>query len=452
MQNVDTLFKYGISFQTKVLSTLVADIRILDTIGDIINPSYFESDVHKWIAGEVLGYYTEFKKSPTLDVFKAQVLKVEDAAFQKNIVEQLKTVFSKIDDGDFDYVKKEFSSFCINQNLKNAIIQSVDLLKSGDYDKIKDLIDRATKVGTDSNIGTDYVLDYEKRTSNEARETVTTGWDVVDELMGGGLGPGELGVIVAPSGAGKTWNLCAIGAAAVRRGLKVVHYSLELSESYVGQRYDTIFTQIPSHELQDKKIEVRDTIGKLTGKLIIKYFPPKGITAKKIESHISKMTSLGHKPDLVIIDYADLLLSYTNRSDSTYGEQGGVYIELRGMGGEIGVPIWTASQARRSSVESEIIEANEIADSYAKVMNADFIISVSRKSKDKINNTARFYVMKNRFGPDGITFPSKVDTNRGIIELYASSSANGVAATQDSMDGERLEKQLLHKKYVENFG
>ena len=123
-------------------------------------------------------------------------------------------------------------------------------------------------------------------------------------------------------------------------------------------------------------------------------------------------------------------------SDSTYGEQGGIYIELRGMGGELGLPIWTASQTNRSAIDSEVIEADKIADSYAKVMNADFIMSISRKAKDKLNNTARFHVMKNRFGPDGITFPSKMDTNTGFIEVF----------------GQNMEQQLLHKKYVENFG
>jgi len=155
---------------------------------------------------------------------------------------------------------------------------------------------------------------------------------------------------------------------------------------------------------------------------------------------------------LIIIDYADLLLSHTNKSDSTYGEQGGVYIELRGISGELGIPIWTASQTNRSAIDSEVIEADKVADSYAKVMNADFIMSISRKAKDKLNNTARFHIMKNRFGPDGITFPSKMDTNTGFIEVYDGNSSDGIITQKESANGEQMEKKLLHKKYVENFG
>jgi replicative DNA helicase len=452
MQNIDTLSKYGQSFQTKILSSLITDVRMLDTLNEIIHPQFFESDANKWIVGEIISYYNEFKKSPTIDVFKVEVSKLDDRGFQKSIVDQLKLVFTQIGDSDLDYVKKEFSSFCINQNLKNAIVQSVDLLKAGSYDKIKDLVDKAMKVGIDSELGHDYLLDFDERTDDINRNTVPTDWDCITELMDGGLGPGELGVVVAPSGVGKTWILCALGAAAVKLGLNVVHYSLELSERYVGQRYDTVFTHIPSTDVRDKRDVVKEKISRLRGKLLIKYFPPKGVSAKKIEIHIEKMIAAGNRPDLIIIDYADLLLSHSNKSDSTYGEQGGVYIELRGMGGELGIPIWTASQTNRSGIDSEVIEADKIADSYAKVMNADFIMSISRKSKDKLNNTARFHIMKNRFGPDGITFPSKMDTNTGFIEVYDGNSSNGIITQKESANGEQMEKKLLHKKYVENFG
>ena len=452
MQNIDTLSKYGQSFQTKVLSSLIADVRMLDTLNEIIHPKFFESETNKWIAEEIIDYYNEFKKSPTLDVFKVEVSKLDDKGFQKSVVEQLKSVFTQLGDSDLDYVKKEFSSFCINQNLKNAIVQSIDLLKAGNYDRIKDLVDKAMKVGVDSEIGHDYILDFDERTDDINRSTVPTAWECINELMDGGLGPGELGVAVAPSGVGKTWVLCALGAAAVKAGLNVVHYSLELSEHYVGQRYDTVFTQIPSADVKDKKEVVLEKIKRLKGKLLIKYFPPKGVSAKKLEAHIEKMIAAGNRPDLIIIDYADLLLSHSNKSDSTYGEQGGVYIELRGMSGELGIPIWTASQTNRSAIDSEVIEADKVADSYAKVMNADFIMSISRKSKDKLNNTARFHIMKNRFGPDGITFPSKMDTNIGFIEVYDGNSSDGIITQKESANGEQMEKKLLHKKYVENFG
>lgn len=452
MQEIDTLSKYGQSFQSKVISALLTDTKFLDTIGEITTPKFFENDANKWIISEILEYHNEYRKSPTLDVFKSQLSKVDNPILKKTVVDQLKHIHTQIGNVDLEYIKHEFKDFCINQNLKGVILQSVDLLQAGSYDRIKDLVDAAMKVGNETDLGMDYVLDYDERMLDLKRSTVPTRWEPINDLMDGGLGPGELGVVVAPSGVGKTWILTALGAEAVRNGLSVVHYSMELSEHYVGARYDTVFTQIPSADLRDKQEEVKGKITNLKGKLLIKYFPPKGVSVRKLQQHIEKMTALGNKPDLIIVDYADLLLSDSNKSDSTYQEQGGVYIDLRGMGGALEIPIWTASQTNRSAIDSEVIEADKIADSYAKVMNADFIMSWSRKSKDKLNNTARAHVMKNRFGQDGITFPCKMDTNTGYIEVYDGTSPDGVIAQKEAASGQLETKKLLHKKYVENMG
>ena len=451
-QQTDTLSKYGQSFQSKVLSALLVDGKFLDTISEITTSKFFENDANKWIISEILEYHSEYKKPPTLDVFKSQLSKVDNPILNKTVIDQLRHVFTQVGNVDLEYIKNEFTDFCKNQNLKGVILQSVDLLQAGQYDRIKELVDNAMKVGTETNLGLDYKNDFDLRMEDLNRSTVPTNWKPINDLMDGGLGPGELGVIVAPSGVGKTWILTAIGADAVKRGLSVVHYSMELSEHYVGARYDTVFTQIPSTELKERKDEVKHKIESLQGKLLIKYFPPKGVSVKKLNQHIEKMMVSGNKPDLIIVDYADLLLSDSNKTDSTYAEQGGVYIDLRGMSGALEIPIWTASQTNRSAIDSEVIEADKIADSYAKVMNADFIMSWSRKSKDKLNDTARAHIMKNRFGPDGITFPCKMNTNTGYIEVYDGNSPDGVIATKQSASGQLETKKLLHKKYVENMG
>jgi len=453
MQDIDNLSKYGQSFQSKVVSALLTDDKFLDQISEIVTPKFFESDANKWIVSEIVNYHTEYRQAPTMDAFKVSLSKLDNKGLQTTIVEQLRHIYTQVGNvTDLAYIKTEFTSFCKNQNLKQVILQSVDLLKAGSYDKIKDLVDKAMKVGVENDLGHDYVLDFEARSVDEKRDTVPTDWKPITDLMDGGLGPGELGVVVAPSGVGKTWILTALGASAVKSGLSVVHYTMELSEHYVGARYDTVFTHIPSADLRDRKEDVKTKIKGLKGKLLIKYYPPKGVSVKKLQMHIEKMIATGNRPDLIIVDYADLLLSHSNKTDSTYAEQGGVYIDLRGMGGELRIPIWTASQTNRSAIDSDVIEADKIADSYAKVMNADFIMSWSRKSKDKLNNTARAHIMKNRFGPDGITFPCKMDTNTGFIEVYDAASADGIIASKESSNGQMVQKQLLHKKYVENMG
>jgi len=162
-EQIDTLSKYGQSFQSKVVSALITDNKFLDTISEITTPKFFENDANKWIISEILSYHEEYRKPPTLDVFKSQLSKVDNEVLKKTVVEQLRHVFTQIGNVDLDYIKNEFTSFCINQNLKGVILQSVDLLKAGSYDRIKDLVDSAMKVGQQTDLGMDYIEDYDER-------------------------------------------------------------------------------------------------------------------------------------------------------------------------------------------------------------------------------------------------------------------------------------------------
>jgi hypothetical protein len=185
------------------------------------------------------------------DVLKVKITEIENDILKATVLEQLKDVFRYMESDDLTFVKDEILKFCKNQEIKQAIMDSVSLLKHGNFDEIKTKIDSAMKAGADTNIGLEYVTDVAARYNEAARHTITTGWDVVDDLMDGGLAPGELGVVMAPAGIGKSWLLINIGAHAVKAGKTVIHYTLELNENYVGQRYDSVITGIPAQNLKN---------------------------------------------------------------------------------------------------------------------------------------------------------------------------------------------------------
>jgi hypothetical protein len=451
MEAVDTLVKYGQSYQSKVVASLITDVKFLEQVNEITKPAFFESQANQWIVDEVQNYFNEFRAVPTMEVFKIKVGSIEDKALKQTVVDQLKNVYLQIESNDLPYVKKEYLTFAKNQKVKDALLKSVDLLKAGNYDRIIETMMAASKVGVESDLGLDYIDEFELIMEDVKRNSVSTGWEVIDELMDGGLGPGELGVVMAPSGIGKSWFLSKIACSALQKGKNVLHYSLELSESYVGQRYTTILTGIQTSEHKERKDEIIRKIKGTPGRVRIKYYPPQFASSKTLAAHIEKLKQIGFAPDLIIIDYADLLKSGSNR-DGLYAELGGIYEELRGLSGEHQIPIWTATQTNRAAIDHEVIQADSVGDSYKKVQTADFIMSVSRKTKDKLSNTGRIHIVKNRFGPDGMTFPAKIDTFHGVMDVFAATSADGVIATKDSKNGENLEKKLLHKKYVENMG
>ncbi len=158
------------------------------------------------------------------------------------------------------------------------------------------------------------------------------------------------------------------------------------------------------------------------------------------------MTAIGEKIDLVIIDYADIMRDIGNAKEVRH-QLGNIYDDLRGLAGEFEVPVWTASQTNRSALEDDIIEAQKISESYQKVMTADFVMSLSRKIEDKTQNTGRFHVIKNRFGPDGLTYPARVNTNTGQIELYESDSLGGKEQQKKIDNRDRVSRKMLATKY-----
>ena len=446
--NVDTLQKFGNAFQSKTIRALIDDKKFLERTHDIIETEYWESEAHKWIVDEILTHYSKYKKTTTLDVFKIKCDNIGIDSLKAAIIDQLRDIFTKVDLNDTEFVKNEFLHFCKNQKLKNAIMQSVDFLKGGQYDSIKRIVDDALKAGTERDIGHDYARDIELRMSETARETISTGQDVIDDLTNGGLGPGELGVIISSAGGGKSWCLASLGKSAMKRGHNVLHYTMELNECYVGLRYDSCFTGIPFQDIMEHEEKIKGIVAGIKGKLLIKEYPTKSVGVSTILAHANLAKTMGYPVDMVIIDYADILSPGNHGNNAnTYVEQGGIYEDLRGLAGELGVPVWTASQASRSSLDDNIIEAQKVADSYRKIMTADFVMSLSRKATDKVSNTGRFHVIKNRFGADGMTFPSRVDTSSGVIEIYDEKSTKGAEIIVEMNDSENGAKNLLKSKY-----
>ena len=446
----DTLQYYGLNFQNKVLAILMKDRAFLQQVHDIIDPKYFSSESSQWIAKTTLLYFSQYKSPPTLEVLKVELDQVDLGLLKTTIVENIREVLKYIETDDQQYIKDRTLDFCKNQKLKSAILKSVDLLKLGKYDDIKSAIDDAMKAGSDRNIGHEYLTNMDLRYVENSRNTVKTPWDILNEVMDGGLGAGELGVFVAPAGIGKSMALVNIAAHAAKAGLNVLYYTLELSETYVGARFDSHYTGIPSQDLKYHIDEVKAALDKVKGQLIIKYYPTKTATVNTILAHLDKCVMQGIKPDIIILDYADLLrdtgVKGSVRNDIMLGN---IYEDLRGLAGTYQIPVWTASQANRSSLEEDIIEADKIAESYAKVMVADFVVSLSRKTADKISGTGRYHVIKNRFGPDGLTFPSRMNMATARIDIYSESTTLGKEAKIMMQNESEVVRLALVNKFAE---
>jgi len=446
-----SLSQYGTGFQIKVISSLLTHKEFLLSVHDVLSDEYFENQSHKWIIKEILKYYDKYHCPPTMEVLKVELKKIDNEVLQLSIKEQLKEAY-KTSDEDLKYVQEEFSNFCKNQQLKKALLNSVDLLNAGDYDSIRHLIDNALKAGQDKNLGHEYNKDTESRYREEHRIPIATPWELFNDLLQGGLGGGDFGLIFGNPGGGKSWTLIALGGWAVKMGFNVVHYTLELGADYVGRRYDAFFTGIDVSKITNYKDDVEKEVGMLSGNLIIKEYSPGKATISTLESHIKKCIDLEFKPDLIIIDYVDLLRSKRMNRERKE-EIDDIYISTKGLARELNIPIWSVSQVNRAGSKDDIIEGDKAAGSYDKIMITDVAISLSRKRQDKVNGTGRFHVMKNRYGMDGMTYSAKVNTSNGHIEVLGEFDQDDESTQSSQINNfntfDTFDKQQLKQKFFE---
>lgn len=411
-----SLQQYGKGFQLKVLGSLLTDKNFLLNVRDILHSDHFDSDSHKWIINQVLGYFDEYNTTITMEVLKVELQKVENDILQVALKEELRNSYASSKD-DIEYVQEEFTNFLKNQKMKSAILKSADLLKQADYEGIRDIVDFALKAGMDKTIGHDYQKDVETRFRKEARGCIPTPWPLLNDAFGGGFGGGDLGIIFGNPGGGKSWTMVAIAAHAIQLGHNVVYYTLELGEAYVGKRFDAYFTGYNADEIPEHRDEVEKVLTDLKGKLIVKEYAPKQASIQTIKAHIQKCTDMEIKPDMIIIDYVDYLRGPSKRGGERKDEIDDVFIATKGLAKELNIPILTPSQVNRMGAKDSVIEGDKAAGSYDKMMVADICLSLSRQKEDKVAGTGRFHLMKNRYGMDGMTYDVDMNTNNGHINI-----------------------------------
>ncbi|NBO99475.1 MAG: hypothetical protein EBU90_05010 [Proteobacteria bacterium] len=452
-QNTTPTFgTYGKSFQEKIMQALLTDWKFAEQMTEVFDSNYFELKYLQFLSDRYFSYSKKYKVFPTLQLLVTIIredLKIgTDVILRDQIIDYLQRMKSNPDPGDLQFVREKSLDFCRKQALKAALENAVDQMQADKYESIVESIKKAVQVGTAPSVGHDFFNEMDARFTRLKRDTIPTGIPELDkkELLNGGSGKGELLCVVGGSGSGKSHFLTMIGANALRNGKNVLHYTFELSETAVGIRYDSNLCDVDSNEVMDRKDEVKSFYesNKNLGRLFIKEYPTNTASIFTIRSHVERLDLKGFKPDIIIIDYADIMRS-TRQFDSLRHELKLVYEELRGLAMEYGIPIWTASQSNKEGANAEVIDMTNMSEAYGKAMICDFIISVSRRSHEKANGWGRLYVAKNRAGRDGLIFPAKINTARSQFEIVGAADVPDAATVSD----DEAQKRALRAKWQE---
>lgn len=245
-----------------------------------------------------------------------------------------------------------------------------------------------------------------------------------------------------------SWLMATIGAKTVKAGKNVLHITLELKDTYTAKRYDSILSGIPFNDLKYHQDEVRKVITKLKGKAFIHEFPPSSLSFTALEALIEKYKLAGFDIDLVIIDYPELMkIDFTGVRDDNVLKN--LYNDLTGLAGRHNFALWIVDQTNREASDKDIIGNSGISNAFSKVFIATVVMTLSRKIKDKMNNTARLHLSKSRLGPDGITFPMKFDTYAPFFEVYDPKSSEGSKVKGETLSDEEYERKVAAQAYMD---
>lgn len=447
--------RYGKTFQEKIFQCFLTDREWAAQMVEIMNPAFFDVNYLQYLSERFFAYYTKYKCFPTMGllvtIIKDDLSQKDDAILRDQIVSYLHRIKTNPHVTDLSYVKDKTLDFCRKQAFKDALEESVELIQTEKFESVLTLMRKAVSVGLPSSTGHDFFEDAEARFVKINRQACPTGLAKLDakDILRGGLGRGEIGVVTANTGVGKSHWLVAMGSNAMRVGKNVLHYTFELTEHAVGLRYDANLCDMPANEVQDRKQEVLEKYKEMElGRLIIKEYPTGSASAITIRNHVEKLMLKGFTPSIIVIDYADIMRS-TKSYDSLRHELKLIYEELRNLAMDLNIPIWTASQANRDSAKSDIVGLENMSEAYGKAMVADVVVSLSRKPTEKATGAGRLFVAKNRAGKDGIVFPLNIDTAKSTFKILDAEALTLDEAVKQS-DNEM--KQLLKKKWAEVNG
>lgn len=454
----------GYRFQTEFINQILhpANRKFSDRVIDIVHAKYFDNEYFRLIIATIKDHFETFEKIPSWDTLET-ILKVEikDKITQDYVFEITKEIRA-LEVKDWEYIQKESLNFCRQQELKKAndkISKIIDNGEFGRYEECADIMKEALSVGAEKDDGTSITEGWDTVLEEDFRHPIPTGITGIDNLTDGGLSRGELGVVLAPYGVGKTTILTKMANTAYNAGYNVLQIVFEDLPDVIKRKHAACWSGVELNSLSDDKEKILNTIkDKTNGRendLVIRKFSSEGVTVNHIKTYIRHLVATGFKPDMIILDYIDCVESARIYNDEWSGE-GNVMRGFESMLAEYNMVGWTAVQGNRSSISSEVVTGDQMGGSIKKAQIGHFIMSVARTLAQKEGNRATIAILKSRFGKDGVVFDDCTFNNGTVfIDTETADTFLGyekkveVRKEENSKERLKISKQRRDQKKVE---
>ena len=371
MTNTENFGYLGYNFQLKILNLIITDKLFAQSIIDSIQSKYFDNQYFKLIMQMMKEYYEKYQSIPSFEgIEQLTQLEISSEMAKKCVIDMLRDV-KEASFEDHLFIKEKTIKFCKQQELKKAIRKVETILEKGDfesYDLCEEYIREAISIGEGDEGTVEVFQNLEDVLKEDYRHPIPTGIDGIDNLLNGGLAKGELGVILAPTGVGKTTILTRFANTAFNMGYNVLQIFFEDNPKIIQRKHFTCWTGIEPQKLSDNKeivLSKADEMKTNGGKLILKKLASDEFTIAQIKNQIRKITAEGTTLDIVVLDYIDCVIPDRSYNDEWKGE-GSVMRKFEGMCHELNLVGWTAAQGNRSSISSEVVTTDQMGGSIKK--------------------------------------------------------------------------------------
>jgi replicative DNA helicase len=442
----------GNTFQIQLLNNIVTYKDFANSIIEVIDPHYFDNQYFRIICQMIKEYYTKYEHTPTFNTLE-QLTKSEISSpmAQKSILDTLEQVKNVADEGSI-FVQEKSLKFCKQQELQKVMVKTQSIIDKGDfesYDKLEEMVRGALQVGEVDKGTADVFFNLDEVLNDDYRHPIPIGVPGIDNLLKGGLAKGEIGVILAPTGVGKSTFTTKIANHAFNLGYNVLQIFFEDNPKIIQRKHITLWTGIHPDDLTERREEVMEKVKQIQesrkNKLIMKKLASDTVTMNQIKNQVRKMIAEGNKVDMIILDYIDCVVPDKNLGDE-WKSEGSVMRGFEAMCHELDIAGWTATQGNRNSISAEVVTTDQMGGSIKKAQVGHVIITVAKSLQQKEMNLATIAITKSRIGKDGVIFENCKFDN-GMLEIDTEQSVTFLGHEEQKEERNRSRiKELLEKK------
>lgn len=442
----------GSTFQIQLLNQIIIDKEFARSIIDVIEANYFENKYFKLIIQMIKEYYAKYEHMPTFDTLE-QITKSElqQEMASKIVIDTITKIKDCQVEGQ-EFVQEKAMKFCKQQELQKVMSKAQKIIDGGEfenYDTVEQLVRTALQVGEREDGMSDVFYNLDEVLNEDYRHPIPMGIPGIDRLLKGGLAKGEIGVILAPTGVGKSTLLTKIANHSFNLGYNVVQIFFEDNPKIIQRKHITLWTKIHPDDLTERKEEamakVREVENTMTNKLILKKLPSDTVTMSQIKNQLRKIIADGVKIDMVLLDYIDCVVPDRNLGDE-WKSEGSVMRGFESMCHELNLVGWTATQGNRSSISSDVVTTDQMGGSIKKAQVGHVIISVAKSLQQKEMKLATMAITKSRIGDDGVVFENcKFDNGTLEIDTESSVTFLGLEEQTEERNRQRI-KDLVEKR------